>query len=171
MSESDIYKNYFSWIKEEIERLSSRQVYIHLNPSDSSEELINFNYKQENSDSSINAWKALMHVHLASRGIAYTRLHLFLLLTHDWVDGDTLGVADSKGGQFAIASISRYLTAGHEIGHLLGATHDDGGVVYNGWWHDTIMKAPDTFSPLRGSAYRFSNENRTNIRQYLNTFN
>ncbi|MNT63011.1 hypothetical protein D3C72_2007830 [compost metagenome] len=52
---------------------------------------------------------------------------------------------------------------------MLGATHEDSEVVYDGWWNDTIMLV-DEFSPARGNVYRFSEKNRENIRKYLNRF-
>ncbi|MNG41303.1 hypothetical protein D3C84_1303970 [compost metagenome] len=50
---------------------------------------------------------------------------------------------------------------------MLGATHEDAEVIYNGWWHDTIMNDSNA---LHGNEYRFSDKNRENIRNYLSQF-
>jgi hypothetical protein len=52
---------------------------------------------------------------------------------------------------------------------MFGATHEDSDIVYDGWWHDTIMKY-DVNSPVRGNYYHFSEKNRANIRNYLSQF-
>lgn len=161
-------ESYFSWVLQEIARLTHRNVEIIFNPTDTPAAVFNYDYKKAGSAfQALMSWKALLKEHLSNTTLGNTPLHLFLLLTRHSIDDTTLGMAEAIGGQFAIASITKYRVPGHEIGHLLGATHEDGAVIYNGWWHDSVMRSSDFFSPLRGQAYRFSDHNRLNIRNYL----
>lgn len=53
---------------------------------------------------------------------------------------------------------------------MLGAEHDAGEIIYNGWWNETTMHVNDEFSVLRLNAYRFSDRNRETIKTYLGQF-
>jgi hypothetical protein len=96
-------------------------------------------------------------------------LALVILLTHDPINEKTLGAAlihaPTYTGNFAIASLTGYINVGHEIGHLLGAKHEDSEVQYNGWWCETYM-TPGR-DPLKSICYRYSPANRENIKRYL----
>lgn len=161
-------ESYFSWVLQEIARLTHRDVEIMFNPPGTPSAVFNYDYKKTgNAFQALMDWKALLKEHLSKTNLGNTPLHLFLLLTRHSIDDTTLGMAEAIGGQFAIASITKYKVPGHEIGHLLGANHEDGAIIYNGWWHDSVMRSSDFFSPIRGQAYRFSDHNRLNIRNYL----
>ncbi|MGC3030494.1 hypothetical protein ACPUER_36240 [Burkholderia sp. DN3021] len=87
----------------------------------------------------------------------------FLLFTEYSLDSTTLGIA-KFGQDFAIASNDDYNVGAHELGHLMGAIHDDGVVNYNGWWCDTIMSWP---VPFRSSCYTYSEASKQRIREYF----
>lgn len=156
--------NYLSWIKTELNHITKRDIslvfFYDTNESP-------FNYKNEKSEVSLALWKAAMYKRLKLSD-PLNPLNLYLLLTKEKINSRILGTAFNKG-QFSIASIKHSSTAAHEIGHMLGATHEDGGIIYNGWWHDSPMAGvtTDFFSFLRGHAQRFSDKNRENIRQYV----
>lgn len=94
-------------------------------------------------------------------------LHKYLFVTPNGVNGRLgFGATEMKVG---VASLSDNRGISHAIGHMLGATPEDGAVTYNGWWNDTIMNL-DSGSPLRGNDFRYSDKNRENIRNYLKKF-
>lgn len=64
----------------------------------------------------------------------------------------------------AIASVSHYSAPAHEIGHMLGATHEDAELSFNGWVCETYTHPR---MPARSNCYRYSDQNRANILEYL----
>ncbi|MDR9874842.1 hypothetical protein RJC98_06610 [Pseudomonas allii] len=160
--------DYFSWLKTELEDLSGRTVMITFHQETGPAYLIDFNYKRDHRVS-LSTWKNTVLQHLEHASIAPSPLDLYLLLTLDDIDSQTAGVAYLHDS-FGIAATTSYRTAAHEVGHMLGALHEDGDNIFNGWWHETLMKDRDFFSFLRGNAYRFSDKNRDNIRTYLSQF-
>lgn len=166
-----IYDDYFSWLKTELENISGRNVAIISSTDFYSPEMHNYSYKNENATDSLNGWSEMVN-NLMSK-VANTRpydpnLSKFLLLTRHPINSRTGGIADQPG-RAAIASIVSYQIPAHEVGHMLDASHEDSEIVYNGWWHDTIMSRDDG-SDFRGNTYTFSEKNREYIRNYLNQF-
>jgi hypothetical protein len=175
---NNLYADYFVWLKTELELISGREVLILMYHHDEAPKLAGYNYRNENESAALQGWRDLLHdlySKISNRDRDEANLTKFLLLTRDNINeelggiiGLIAGIAMFKG-HCAIASIGSYRYPAHEIGHMLGATHEDSEVVYDGWWHDTIMLADD-FSLARGNVYRFSDKNRENIREYLNRF-
>lgn len=64
----------------------------------------------------------------------------------------------------AIASVAAYGAPAHEIGHLLGATHEDAELKFNGWVCETYTHPR---VPARSNCYRYSDKNRANIADYM----
>lgn len=172
-SNASLLENYFSWVQAELKDITQREIHVNIISTEKTQKLRNYNYKHASSAESVYGWKKQATRYLKSNSQSLSPLDLHLLLTNDDVNIRILGVAihPSEGGQFAVASTTSYRTAAHEIGHLLGATHENGAVIYNGWWHNTLMKSPDFFFLLRGSAYRFSDDNREAIANHLKQFN
>lgn len=171
-SKDKIYNDYFSWLKTELEIISGRTIEILLIDAIEAQKLTTFNYKNEDGKASLNAWKSLLYSYVREHQNSYPPglpHHKYLLLTRDSISRRLDGIAEVTG-QVGIASINTYQIPGHEIGHMLGATHKDSEVIYNGWWHETIMSTPVNASEFRGNAYRYSDSNRDNIRNYLNTY-
>ncbi|BDM25505.1 MULTISPECIES: hypothetical protein [Pseudomonas] len=91
-----------------------------------------------------------------------------LLLTKDSYDRSGLnfvaGLAHFNGNT-GIASMVTYAAPGHELGHMLSATHDNAKTEFNGWFCETYM-VPNRV-PLRSNCYRYSDQNRAAIADYL----
>ncbi|KAA0985675.1 hypothetical protein [Pseudomonas sp. ANT_J28] len=156
-----IYDDYFSWLKTELENISSRNVSIILSTESNTPEMYRYRYKNENSDESVNGWNRMVDNLIAKVADTYPydpNLTKFLLLTRDPINSTTGGMAPQPG-RAGIASILSYRFPAHEVGHMLNAAHEDSEIIYDGWWHDTIMKV-DIGSSFRGNAYHFSEKNR-----------
>lgn len=166
-----LYDNYFSWLETELEDISGRAVTVIFNSQSTTPKMTNYNYKNENAAEALRGWenKVKELTSKAENTFPFNpHLDKFLLLTRSKMNSSVAGIASNRG-QSAMATIDSYLTPAHEIGHMFGATHEDSDIVYNGWWHDTIMKY-DVNSPVRGNYYHFSEKNRDNIRNYLSQF-
>jgi hypothetical protein len=168
---SQLYPDYFAWFKTELEKVAHRKVQIRIHPVGSYPSLSGFNYKHEEEEKTIREWWRLvkeLHIKTVQNGGLEPSLTKTLLLTRDNLNSKVAGIATVKS-YAAIASITQYQTPAHEIGHMLGATHDDGAIEYDGWWHDSIM-CGDKLQEFRGNTYRFTEKNRANIRNYVDSF-
>ena len=166
---NELNNDYFSWVRTELQDISNRNIDMTLNTQSTSPEMANFNYKDNSSAYSLHRWSELVdkaRSKVPGAKFYHPKLIKHLLLTRDPINEKIAGVAYSKD-ECGIASISSYMTPAHEVGHMLGATHEDAETTYNGWWHDTIMKGSNAF---HGNLYRFSDKNRESIRNYLSQF-
>lgn len=92
----------------------------------------------------------------------------YLLLTRNGLGMEgstTISGITHQTGHAAIASLGSYATTGHELGHTFSATHEQSYVNFNGWFCETYMY-PERLG-LRSNCYRYSDENRANIANYL----
>jgi hypothetical protein len=90
----------------------------------------------------------------------------FLLLVANYTGPSEAGRA-YRHGTTALASLKgRYTVIAHEVGHLLGAVHDDAETRYTGlWWCQTNMAwiGLDIF----GNCYAYTAGNRARIRDHF----
>jgi len=77
---------------------------------------------------------------------------------------ETAGLTE-LGHPGAIASLATYSALGHELGHMMTATHEAAELRYNPWRCETYV-FPER-NALRSNCYRYSDENRKNIVEYL----
>lgn len=166
---NNAYSDYFLHLKTELESFIDRDVHIIFG---SGSPHSSFEYKGENLTQILERWELLAINYLnkaREEGFITNSLTKVVLLTNDPINAKTGGVAalnsSTRTGSYAIASLSSYLVPAHEIGHLLGAKHEDFEVQYNGWWGETYM-TPQR-NPIRSISYHFSPANRQNIKNYL----
>lgn len=168
---SSLKEAFFSWLVTELKTISGRQVELIEIDKKAAPELYNFSYISTTFKDAISRWRDAVNQFRKRTSLPSSPLDKFILLTRHWVvPGSGLGVADRLGGQFAIATTTPYKVAGHEIGHMLGADHDGGDIIYDGWWSETPMRILEADSEWRTDSYRFSDKNRKLIKMYLNQF-
>jgi hypothetical protein len=68
-------------------------------------------------------------------------------------------------GMAGWASLRTYSAAGHELGHMFGATHENAKLLFNGWFCETYTYPAR--ANVRSNCYRYSDKNREAIRAYL----
>jgi hypothetical protein len=120
-------------------------------------------YKGEAGDSYVG-WRDLATAYRGAKNLPIGRTTKFILLTKDWINSDTLGLAGA-GQQSAIATLHSKQVVGHELGHLLDAQHELSEIRYNGWVCETFMVAKS--NPLLSNCYVFTDPNRERIRNFL----
>lgn len=165
-----IKQGFFSWIVTELEHISGREVELIEIDKKSAPELYTFDYISMSVQDAIDRWEQAVIAFIERASQPTSPLDKFILLTrHNVVPGAVLGATYHKG-QFAIACAMSRMTPAHEIGHMLGAKHEAGAIIYDGWWSDTIMRSQYQRSVWRADSYRFSDENREHIKAYLSQF-
>ncbi|VVP45490.1 hypothetical protein PS903_04991 [Pseudomonas fluorescens] len=167
-----LYADHFRHIVTELESFIERKVYVVFAGG---EPYSNFDYKGNDSLATLKRWQPLGYRllrEMKDEGLEIevnSALTKNVLVTRDVLNDKDAGVALVRASglpsQFAIASVKSYQVVGHEIGHLLGAKHEDSEVQFNPWFADTYM-APkqDMFT---ANTYTFSPANRQNIKNYL----
>ncbi|MEO9244781.1 hypothetical protein ABI279_20400 [Pseudomonas inefficax] len=78
---------------------------------------------------------------------------------------ETVGLTKS-GYADGIASLATYTALGHELGHMMKATHEAAELRYNPWRCETYVFP--LRNSLRSNCYRYSDQNRAIIADYLN---
>jgi len=128
--------------------------------------LTDIDYRAMTSSQVLAAFTQEIDVQRSARPFSY--MNKDLLLTRDSYDRSGLtfvaGLAH-LGGTSAIASMTSYAAPGHEIGHLLSATHENASTGFNGWFCETYMVPARIV--LRSNCYRYSEQNRAAIVDYL----
>ena len=167
-----IYADHFQPLVSELESFTERNVNIIFAGG---EPYNNFDYKDNDITKTLQRWQALcfkLLEEMKNEGLdirVNSDLTKVILVTRDMINADAAGAAlgwsSAVPGKVAIASVKSYQLVGHEIGHLLGAKHEDSEVQFTPWFADTYM-APkqDRFAI---NTYTFSPANRQNIKNYL----
>lgn len=158
-----IFEKFFLPMIKEIEGFTGRRVSIqfirNLQP------YTNFQYKNENYEATSNKWKILTNIYRNEKNLPQTKTTKFLLVTNNLLNDRVAGVA-GIGSQSAIAALTSELNVGHEVGHMLDATHENSDVFYrNLWWCDSYM-VPQPNS-LTGTCHVYTDANRQRISAFL----
>lgn len=89
----------------------------------------------------------------------------FILIVPDGVGFLTAGKAYGEGVEAVASLAGPWTIVAHEVGHLLGATHEEAETRATGWWWcQTTMHAVP--APFLGSCYEYSAANRRRIQDY-----
>lgn len=166
-----IYADHFYPLVKELESFTERKVHVVFAGA---EPYTHFDYKGTDTLDTLQRWESMgfrLLDEMRKEGLITNVLTKVMLVTHDTLNDKVAGVAlisqPTHSGMFAIASLTSYINVGHEIGHLLGARHEDWEVQFNGWWAETYMTPQREL--IRSISYTFSAANRKNINNYLST--
>lgn len=116
-------KLHFSWLEKELRDISGREVNIKFVEKS---ELSNLEYKNEDLNDTIDTWLDEYHP-IRARYDLDQPLNKALLLTKSIINPKDQGVANEDGG--IAPALDR--NPAHEIGHMLGATHEDADIGFH----------------------------------------
>ncbi|HGA2316364.1 TPA: hypothetical protein ACIRVE_000881 [Pseudomonas putida] len=128
--------------------------------------LTDIDYRAMSSNQILDAFTEEITTQRSARPFSF--MNKDLLLTKHSYDRSGLGCVAGLvhiNGNTGIASMVTYAVPGHEIGHMLSATHENAKTEFNGWFCETYM-VPNRV-PLRSNCYRYSDQNRAAIADYL----
>jgi len=114
---------------------------------------------------SLHDWSDVVEHYALEQGIPRTYKHKYMLIVKGLPEPERHGRSWQKGTE-GIASISgRYPEIAHQLGHLLGATHGNAEVRFDGWWCETNMYTPSNL--MRSNCYGYSKENMRKMSDYI----
>ena len=179
--EDTLYEDHFDWLVDRLESISGRTVQLNLVQPSDAPLVSNYDYNSENLDSLLSELEYQVRLHLLSElkfreGLDLpaeqdttgdNSLNKFLLLTRNSINKGVLGAAYATG-DLAIATATPKYVAAHEVGHMLGARHEDADEKFDTYFgpRKTIMYQTQD----KSMAFAFSKKNVENIRNYLNQF-
>jgi len=159
----NISMDYFSWLRKDLESFTHRRVYV--NFVHNVAPLTEYAYQGGNLTNILSGWSDSVKNYADKNNLPINRRTKYLLLTNEKINGQTLGIAGQQH-YAGIASLGSYPAAAHEIGHMLGGTHDHSEVLYkDGWWCETNIFP--TRVGVRANCYHYSDKNKEAIAAYL----
>jgi hypothetical protein len=157
-------KDYLEWFIKELGQISDRRIQVISVTHKPG--YTDFPYRQDSPAESLQQWRDRIVDYMEDNNLPMkTQRHKYVLLTGNKVSVDIKGIAYASNG-VAIASVKNFTTLAHEIGHLLGATHENAEVLYSSVVPCRTLMYP-TQTEFFASCYRFSDKNREAIAHYL----
>ncbi|KPX44586.1 hypothetical protein RA263_22175 [Pseudomonas syringae pv. tagetis] len=158
-SDARLAQDYFAWLIKDLESFTGRRV--HLQFARNVPEVTDFQYKNENTDQTYDAWRSEINKYLTEQNLPINGTSKYLLVTQSRMNSTTVGFANI-GGNTGIASLETFTAPAHELGHMLGGTHELAEVIYKGgWWCETNLVA--TRQSVRANCYFYSDKNKQKI--------
>ncbi len=167
-NEDKLYLDHFDWVADTIARISGRTMDVTFVPPSDAHSICSLDYKTDDLAKLLNTLQGKVSEYVESGKLDdYNNIHKLLLLTQYDINDETLGVAHAPG-IVGIASITYKVTAAHEIGHMFNASHEDAKNNVSTYYGPAKSTMSDNASGT--VAFRFSDKNKENIRNYLNQF-
>ncbi|KPY74667.1 hypothetical protein ALQ00_05091 [Pseudomonas syringae pv. tomato] len=158
-SDERLVEDYFAWLIKDLESFTGRRV--HLQFIRNVPDVTDFQYKNENTDQTYGAWRSEINQYLKEQNLPINGTSKYLLVTQSRMNSTTAGFA-TLGGNTGIASLETFTAPAHELGHMLGGTHELAEVIYKGgWWCETNLVA--TRQSIRANCYFYSDQNKQKI--------
>lgn len=160
--------DYMEWFIKEVTHITGRRVsVIRITRTPGMTDL---GYRQEDGMHAMSEWHKRVLDYIETHNLPLsTKRHKYILVTRHNLAKDVLGMSFGSRG-VAIASLKAYNTIGHEVGHLLGATHENAETSFaHGLPCRTLMYPEHT--ALIANCYVFSDKNRQAIVDYMNDTN
>lgn len=114
-------------------------------------------------------WNRRVNDYAGKHNLPWSKTTRYVLITREQLDAVTLGIAYFQGG-VAVASLVTYRTLAHELGHTFGATHEDAELSYNAFGVPCETYLYPARDGSRANCYHYSLKNRSNIADFLGTF-
>lgn len=114
----------------------------------------------------LSQWEGRVNHYADMNNLASDGLQRFLLVTQDSINEQVLGITRAWG-VCLIASLTSYQTIAHELGHTLGAKHEDAELQRNAFGLVCETYVYPEHSTGRANCYQYSLKNRQNIAEFL----
>ncbi|MCK9743372.1 hypothetical protein [Pseudomonas syringae] len=162
----ELRQDYFAWLIKDLESFTGR--YVRLAFIRDVPGLTDFAYQSDDVDETYYAWKNRMDRYVIDNGLERNATTKYLLLTQNRINSKTLGASTDKS-YTGIASLETFTIPAHELGHMLGGTHEAAEVIYKGgWWCQTNII--ESHEKIRSNCYVYSDANKQIIADHLNRF-
>ncbi|KAA0963614.1 hypothetical protein [Pseudomonas sp. ANT_H12B] len=159
-SQSEIYAKHFLPMVKEIEGTTGRRVsvqFIRHQPT-----YTDFAYENSDEQATYQSWSKLAIQYRNKQNLPYQQTTKFLLLTRNSLNSRVGGIA-GVGEQVGIASLKSTIIVGHEVGHMLDASHENGEVLFrSAWWCDSYMVPSPNILTSNCNIYTDANRERIN---------
>lgn len=162
---SQIYRDYLQHWEQSMNDITGRKVNFHYISPGSGHPATTLEYQNEELEIPLAELTRLAYQHFdqyPTEGPGH--LEKALLVTQGALSS-TAGGSALHEGKVAIASLLSYANAGHELGHLFGATHD---LSEGGWASMCDSYMSPARNPFKTHCYAFSEANQGLLRETLN---